>query len=188
MDTVENYQKLLKLRLSKKRFTHSLNVAEESRKLALRWNADPQKAYLAGLLHDICKELAPEVQKALIQESKLSVTPEEAAVPALWHAIAGAVYAEKTLGIADKDFLNAIRYHTVARSGMTRLEEVVYMADLISADRTYDEIDAMRRLAYDNLDKAMLEALIFAIQDIVRKGSRLPLHTVEAYNQYTFVK
>ena len=47
---------ILEIRLSKKRFQHSLNVADEARKLAEKYDyPDKEKAYLTGLLHDICK-------------------------------------------------------------------------------------------------------------------------------------
>ena len=71
---------------------------------------------------------------------------------------------------------------------MSRLEEIVYIADLISADRTYKDADRMRKLAYSDLNKTMLEALKYSITDVVNKGSKLPPQTIEAYNQYTSVK
>lgn len=188
MHTIEELHRMLQERLSKKRYTHSLNVAEESQRLAVRWNGDPDKAYVAGLLHDICKERPPAEQREMAAQSRLDVNPVELSVPSLWHAVAGAWYAQNVLHIADKDVLNAIRYHTVARAGMTRLEEIVYMADLISADRNYPDVDRMRKLAYSSLDKAMLAALSFSICEVVEKGSKLPRHTIEAYNQYTLIR
>ena len=68
---------------------------------------------------------------------------------------------------------------------MSRLEEIIYIADLISAERNYKDVAKMRKYAYQSLDKAMLEALRFSITDVVEKGSYLPVHTIEAYNQYT---
>ena len=82
---------LLRNRLSKKRFVHSMNVADESYRLSFIYGENPDKAYLAGLLHDICKELPPEEQREMVMKSGLSVTREELLSPPLWHAIAGAV-------------------------------------------------------------------------------------------------
>ncbi len=53
----EEKKKYLKENLSQKRYQHSLNVAAECRKLAEKYGEDPDKAYFAGLLHDVCKEL-----------------------------------------------------------------------------------------------------------------------------------
>ncbi len=49
----EEYRELLKQRLSKKRYTHSVNVAQASFNLAELNGGDKKRCYLAGLLHDI---------------------------------------------------------------------------------------------------------------------------------------
>ncbi len=176
---------ILEIRLSKKRFQHSLNVAEEARKLAEKFDyADKEKAYITGLLHDICKEIPKEEQLEMVKKSKLNVSEVELCTPPLFHAVAGAWYAENVLNIHDDDMLNAVRYHTVGRANMSKLEKIIYLADLISADRNYKDVNKMRKLAYQSLDKAMLEALKFSVTDVVTKGSMLPHHTIEAYNQY----
>ena len=176
---------ILEIRLSKKRFQHSLNVAEEARKLAEKFDyADKEKAYITGLLHDICKEIPKEEQLEMVKKSKLNVSEVELCTPPLFHAVAGAWYAENVLNIHDDDMLNAVRYHTVGRANMSKLEKIIYLADLISADRNYKDVNKMRKLAYQSLDKAMLEALKFSVTDVVAKGSMLPYHTIEAYNHY----
>ena len=176
---------ILEIRLSKKRFQHSLNVAEEARKLAEKFDyPDNEKAYLTGLLHDICKEIPKEEQLEMVKKSKLDVSEVELCTPPLFHAVAGAWYAENVLNIHDDDMLNAVRYHTVGRANMSKLEKIIYLADLISADRNYKDVNKMRKLAYQSLEKAMLEALKFSVTDVVAKGSMLPCHTIDAYNQY----
>ena len=176
---------ILEIRLSKKRFQHSLNVAEEARKLAEKFDyADKEKAYITGLLHDICKEIPKEDQLEMVKKSKLNVSEVELCTPPLFHAVAGAWYAENVLNIHDDDMLNAVRYHTVGRANMSKLEKIIYLADLISADRNYKDVNKMRKLAFQSLDKAMLEALKFSVTDVVAKGSMLPYHTIEAYNHY----
>lgn len=110
--------------------------------------------------------------------------PVEKEYPALWHAIAGAAFVRDELGIRDQDILNAIRYHTMARANMSMLERIVYVGDLISADRSYKDVDRMRKLAGRGLDLAVKEALRFAISDLAAKGNRIPRCTLEAYNSF----
>ena len=178
-------KKYLKEHLSQKRYTHSLNVAEECRKLALKYGEEPDKAYFAGLLHDICKELRDEEQKKLVIESNFTVCREELETRSLWHAIAGAYFIKTKFGIEDIDILNSVRFHTVGRAGMTRLEEIVYLGDLISADRDYKDVDRMRKISYTSLNRAMLEAFAFSIKSVVKKGGLVPICTAEGYNFYT---
>ncbi len=177
-------KKYLKDNLSPKRYNHSLNVAAECRKLAMIYGEDPDKAYFAGLLHDICRELPPEKQKELVLESGFSVCREELETHSLWHGIAGAYFIKSNFGIEDIDIVNAVRFHTVGRVGMSRLEEIVYLGDLISADRTYKDVDKMRKLSYSNLNEAMLEAFAFLVKSVVKKSGLIPLCTAEGYNFY----
>ncbi len=178
-------KKYLKEHLSQKRYTHSLNVAEECRKLAVKYGEEPDKAYFAGLLHDICKELPDAEQKKLVFESSFIVCREEIETRSLWHAIAGAYFIKTKFGIEDIDIINAVRFHTVGRAGMTRLEEIVYLGDLISADRDYKDVDRMRKISYISLNGAMLEAFAFAMKSVVKKGGLVPICTAEGYNFYT---
>lgn len=182
---ISDKKKILKSQLSQKRYQHSLNVAAECRKLAEKYGEDPDKAYFAGLLHDICKEMPADVQKQLVLDSGYTVCREELETRSLWHAIAGAYFVKKEFGVEDIDILNSIRFHTVGRAGMTRLEEIVYLGDLISAERDYKDVDKMRKVTYISLDAAMLEAFSFSIKNQVKKGGLIPPCTVEGYNFYT---
>ncbi len=183
-EQIRNMTALLKARLSKKRFTHSVNVARAAFALAERWNADPQKAYLAGLLHDCCKELPFDEQEELMRGGPFPVSETEWLCKPVWHGVAAASYMHAELGIDDPEILGAARWHTVGHANMTPIEEIVYMADLISADRTYRDVERFRKMAQNDLDKAMLCALEWAIESVMKKETPLPVSTVEAYNYY----
>ena len=183
-EQVRTLTALLKARLSKKRFIHSVNVARASHMLAERWGADAAKAYLAGLLHDCCKELPYPEQEALMRSGPFPISGTEWRCKPVWHGIAAAAYMHAELGIEDAEVLCAARWHTVGHANMTRLEEIVYMADLISADRTYRDVDKFRKMAQNDLEKALLSAFEYAIESVLKKGTPLPVSTVEAYNYY----
>lgn len=183
-DEFDDYEKLIKELLSKKRFTHSINVAEECCHLAKHWGADEKRSYLAGLLHDIMKEELPEKQKQYAADSGLSPDPAEIASKQLWHGIAGAYYVREKLNINDEEIIGAIRYHTVGCARMTLIEKIVYLGDMISADRDYKGIEKMRGYCYKDIDLAMSVALIYQIQSVCGKCSQIPLSTFEAYNYY----
>ncbi|MCL2053591.1 MAG: bis(5'-nucleosyl)-tetraphosphatase (symmetrical) YqeK [Oscillospiraceae bacterium] len=171
--------------LGDKRFEHSINVAEEARKLARHYgNASPETAYLTGLLHDICKELPKGELLEMVKKSGPDICPAELEIPQLYHAPAGAWYIRERLGIKDEDLLCAVRFHTTGRGGMSALEEITYLADLISADRDYPDLKHMRKLAYKNINKAMLYAFSYCITETVEERSLIPENTVNAYNYY----
>lgn len=186
MYDIEYIKLLLEKRLLKIRYNHSLNVADEAYKLGVKYGEDPDRAYLAGLVHDICKEEETGELKRLMLKCE-SITNAELASKPLWHAPAGSCYIQEQLGIYDGDIIKAVRFHTIGRSGMTRLEEIVYLADLISKDRDYKDAEKMRVLAYSNFDRAMLEATCFSIKNVVKKHGFIPEYSIEAYNQYNYL-
>lgn len=180
----EELKKLLKEKLSENRYIHSINVAEQAKKLARINNSDEEKAYFSGLMHDVCKEMPFEEQEKYVLSSSIDVDIVEKMSTPLWHAISGAEFLKEHFNIIDKDILNAVRYHTVGRAEMTVLEKIVYLADLTSADRSYKDVEKIRKICENNLDMGMQEALKFSISDCALKGKTIPKSTFEAYNFY----
>ena len=170
--------------LSKKRFLHSCNVARAAKMLAQRYGADQEKAYFAGLVHDICKEMPFEEQKRLMMAGNFAPDEAELHSRKLWHGIAGAYFLRTEFGVTDRDILLAVRFHTVGRQDMSLLEEIIYMADMISEERDYKGVAKMRRLAFENLQEAMLTALEDAIASVLKKEGMIPQYTIAAYNNY----
>jgi len=179
----QKYTRMLKRRLSKHRYEHSLNVSYEAVRLARLYGGDEEKAELAGLLHDVAKETSGKEQLKLIKAAGYPVSPELMAAPKVWHAPAGAAYIMLKLGIEDEDIINAVRYHTTARANMSLLEKIVYLADYTSAERSYNGVEDMRRLVDESLEAAMKYALRFGIGNQASKGQVIVPDTFMAYNE-----
>ena len=186
--TDEKIIELIRSKLEVRRFQHSLNVAESARYLAEKYGGDVDKAYTAGLLHDVMKNSSPEEQLGVITEAGIELLPEERANKKLWHAIAGAAYIKMVMGIDDKEIYKAVRYHTTGRAGMSLLEKIVYLADYISAERDYKDVDVMRRLCDESMDEAVLYALRFGIPDLVKRGSVIHPDSLDLYNESVMKK
>lgn len=185
MMEIEQIKSLLKGRLTEYRYNHSLNVADEAVRLAEKYGADKEKAYLAGLVHDAMKDVAKDDALKYISDNGIVMTDLEMNAPKLWHAILGAHYIRQTIGIDDSDIINAVRYHTTARSGMSLLEKVIYLADYTSAERDYDGVDQMRKAVDTDLKTAMYIALDFTVNDL--KSKNVPVHpdTLAAFDEIT---
>lgn len=169
-------------RLGDHRYRHSLCVADSARALALRYGDDPEKAYVAGLLHDVLKEQPKEEALAFFASRGVALTPVERSAPKLWHAMAGALYLEETYGLSPEQ-LRAVRYHTTGRENMTLPEKVLFIADFISEDRDYPGVEEMRKRAQMSLEYAMLEGLRFTIFELSERGAPIHPDTVACYNQ-----
>lgn len=179
----DKLKEILKSRLNEKRYFHSLCVADEAKRLAEKYGADSQKAYLAGLLHDITKNTPCEEQLLFVREFGIMLDDITKASEKLWHAVTGAAYIENVLKIADKEIINAVRYHTTAKANMTKLEKVLYLADFTSADRDYSDVDVMRRLVDISMEDAMEYALCYTINELKEKSSQIHPDTIAAYEE-----
>lgn len=178
----EKYENLIKSRLSEYRYIHSMNVSKSAVELAKMYGADPDKAKLAGILHDVMKEEELSDQYDYIRKNGEELTAARLLNSSVIHQMSGAAYCRLELGIDDEDVLGAIRYHTTGRRDMTLLEQVVYTADFISADRNYPDVEKMRELANESLDEAMLYSLKYTINKLVGDGLIVEPDTLECYN------
>ena len=183
----DEYKVILKERLTEKRYIHSLNVADSAKELAIIYGADAEKAYTAGLVHDACKDMPAGLQLSYLLENKVPLTELELNTPKLYHSICGRAFVEKEFGITDEDILNAVRYHTTGREGMSLLEKIIFIADFISVERDYNGVDVMRQKAVRSLEEAIVEGLSFTIKDLIDAGRVVHPDTIGAYNEATFI-
>ena len=181
-----NYESLkiiLKSRLNEKRYYHSLCVADEAKRLAGKYGGNEEKAYLAGLLHDITKNSTDEEHLQIFKESDIILSDIEKNAKKLWHAMSGAEYVKRVIGVDDPEIIDAIRYHTTAKENMSLLAKILYLADFTSADRDYENVDVIRKYVDESLDKAFVYALQYSITDLVTQKRAIHIDTVKAYNQ-----
>lgn len=174
---------ILQKRLNEKRYFHSLCVADEAKRLAEKYGGDMEKAYLAGLLHDITKNAPDEEHLQIFKEFGIILSDVEQNAKKLWHAMSGALYVKNLLGINDPEIIDAIRYHTTAKADMSLLAEILYLADFTSKDRDYEDVDVIREYVDESLEKAFVYALEYSISDLVNQGRAVHPDTVAAYNQ-----
>ena len=157
--TEQKARRLAKRRLSAKRYQHTLNVRRMAVKLAKRWGADPEKAALAALLHDTAKELPQEEMLQILNDNAIMAENAQNRPSPVWHGICAAILAQTQWGVEDEEVLSAIRCHTTGKPGMSLLDEIVFLADMTSAERDYPEVDYLRKLEKKDIHQAMREAL-----------------------------
>ncbi|GED31312.1 bis(5'-nucleosyl)-tetraphosphatase (symmetrical) YqeK [Brevibacillus centrosporus] len=170
-----------------KRYDHTLGVAESARQLAIRYGADPDKAQLAGYLHDYCKCWPVDKMFEILVRHDMPTELLEGEKE-LWHAFAGAIVIQSDLGITDPEILQAVRYHTTGRVGMTLLEKVVCVADYIEPNRNFPGVEEIRALAQEDLDAALALALGGTMQFLIEKKKTVFPLTLLAYNDLISLK
>ena len=152
-------KELVRSRLSDKRYEHTINVKKMAVKLAKHYDVDQEQAALAALLHDAAKEMDKDQMRALMaQYPQYAQGGEERPAP-VWHGVCAAILARTQWGVTDEAVLSAIACHTAGKPGMTKLDKVLYLADMTSAERDWDGVEKLRKLEMKDLDEAMLAAL-----------------------------
>lgn len=170
-------------RLPRKRFEHVLRVTETAKELAARFGVPVDKAEQAALFHDIAKFMEPSNMRMMIEDNGEDVTLLSFHHE-LWHAAAGRIIAEQEFGINDPDVLNAIRYHTTGRAGMSVLEKLIYIADLIEPGRSFPGIEELRNTANLQIDEAMKACIIHSVLYLIDRHAPVFPDSIECYNEH----
>ncbi|MGE5702687.1 MAG: bis(5'-nucleosyl)-tetraphosphatase (symmetrical) YqeK [Clostridia bacterium] len=171
----------IRSQMNEKRYHHTLGVAQSARELAIRYGADPDKAELAGYVHDYCKCWPiPKLHEYLLRYDM----PEDILTGEreLWHAFVGAMVIQHELDVTDPEIIQAVRYHTTGRAGMSLLEKVVCVADYIEPQRSFPGVETIRKLAEQDLDQALAYALGGTITMLIELKKTVHPLTLLAYN------
>lgn len=180
MDRSEALQ-IVKKQLTEHRYVHTVGVMETALILANQYGADEKKAELSAIFHDYAKFRPKDEMKQIITQENMS--PELLEYNSeLWHAPVGAFLVKKEVGIKDNDILDAIKYHTSGRPGMTTLEKVIYLADYIEPGRHFPGVEEVRELAKEDLNKALIKALQNTIMFLLKKNQAVFPDTFHTYN------
>ena len=157
MKDIEFMKKYLEENLVKGRYLHTLGVVETAKDLAKRYGVDIKKAEIAALAHDIAKNLSSEQLLKIIEANNITLS-------------------------VDEEILSAIRWHTTGKENMSKLDKIIYLADMIEPSRDFSGVEELRNDSKDDLDKAMLNALTYTIKYLLEKGCLIDVNTVKARN------
>jgi len=181
----EALDKQLKIALDDKRYIHSIGVMYTAICMAMRYEYDLEKAQIAGFLHDCAKCIPESVQLNSCKEYNLPMNEYERIHPYMLHAKLGAYLANRDYNITDQGILNAIASHTTGHAHMTMLEKIIFIADYIEPSRDKaPNLQKARKLAFIDLDKAMLLILKDIIVHVESKSEGMDMKTMAAYEYY----
>ena len=182
---IESMEEKLRGMLTPKRYIHSLGVMETAVEMAVIFGVDPEKAKLAGLLHDCAKDIDKNKMIPLCKELGVPLDATKKEQKGLIHADLGAKMLETEFGISDPEIMDAVKYHTLGRENMADLEKILYLADCIEPNRKpFEGIEELRRLSKINLNCAMLFAIERSIEYIQHKHKRLHSQTLQAQQYF----
>jgi predicted HD superfamily hydrolase involved in NAD metabolism len=171
--------------LSPQRWEHTVGVRDTAVNLAERYGCDVEKAEIAALLHDIARDLSVDrmvkILKGFNPEKKLP--KKYLHEPLVLHGQAGRVIAERQFGIRDAGILRSIELHTTGGPSMGLLDRVLFVADYIEPGRTMRGVKTARRIAFRNLEEAMIYILKSVFRYLLAEDRLIIGDTLYAYNE-----
>ena len=180
----EEMRELLAKSLKPSRYQHSLGVAETAVFLAQRFGVNEEQAKVAGLLHDCAREFRNEDLIAEAEKRLIMVGNIERQMPLLLHAYVGSRLVTEKYGVSDHAVEQAIWRHTVGGAKMTKLDKIIWFADMIEPNRDYPGVEELRSLAKTAaLDDMVLAGLTQSITFVLQKGGLIHPDTVIARNE-----
>lgn len=172
----------IKANLKENRFIHTLGVVSVAKKLAENNGVDIEKAEIAALCHDIAKNIPLDEMEKIIKDKKIILTEDEKNTKELWHSILAPVLAKEKLKIEDEEILSAIRWHTTGKENMSKLDKIIYIADMIEPSRNFDGVEEIREATIKNLENGVLLGLTQSIKFLLLKGALVDLNSIKARN------
>ncbi len=166
------------------RYVHVLRVARLADRLAARHGESTSNARIAGMLHDLARLFPATLLLAECERRGMPVDEFERANPIVLHARLGAELARERFGITSESVLSAIRKHTVPAARMSRLDEILYLADGLEAGRSYPGRAALEALAFRDLAAAMLGVIRSSVADLQARGVPVAPQTFAALAAY----
>lgn len=195
--TLNTLREKMKGSMSEKRFVHTAAVEEMVARLcALYCPEHTLQLRAAALLHDFTKELTPEAQQALCEAYDIPVDDLQRLSPKTYHAKTAAARIVRDFPeFADPIIIDAVRWHTTGRAGMTLTEKLLYLADYIDDSRTFSSCVLLRRYFFGaepelmtkeererHLRATLLLSFEHTLKDLVSEGAPIDEDTIRARN------
>lgn len=170
--------------LSPHRFQHCLGVETAALELAAKFGVDAKQASAAALLHDLCREHAPDLLLQLANKFGIVIDEIERAEPILLHGVVAAELAKRELNIADPQILEAISYHITGAAKLSRVAQLIFVADFVEPGRSFDFVNEFRKIIPALTPEQILLAIYNqTIRYVVAKGYLIHPRSIEGRNE-----
>ena len=157
---LEKLKKYLSVSVCQSRFDHSIRTAQTAKELCLRFGEDAELGEIAGVAHDICKEMKSDLLLNLVRSSDYEISQIEKDKPSLLHGKASSVLLKKEFDVTNDDLLEAVANHTFGKPNMCNLAKILYVADKIEPGRpqvNQSYLEKFEKMSLNELVKYILE-------------------------------
>ena len=181
---IKKFKKIVKRELTEERFEHCRKVAEIAKYLSKKNEyLYPNKAYLAGLLHDITKERPLEFHLSLFQKNKFD---DFKSIPKpAYHSFSAKFYLKSVYDFSDPEINSAIKSHTLGKPKMNLLEKILYVSDFLGSDYSMKqkEYDGWLKQTTLNLNYGLYLKSKKTIERLIGSKKDIHNHTIAVYRE-----
>lgn len=171
---------IISIRMKEKRWKHTCSVAKLAKEIAEANGLNSKQAYIAGMFHDIAKEMDYEQALQIMKEH----FPQYVNKPvAIWHQWLSRYVSEHDYFIDDQVILKAIEDHTTASLDISTIGKCVYVADKLDPLRGYDSSKQIS-ICKQNIHEGFRNALIDFYNFSKSKNRNIDQCFYEIYNHF----
>lgn len=178
-ELIEEIRKHASAAENPKRFEHSVRVAETAAYMCSLYGLDEKKGYLAGIAHDICKNIPEQEMIKLAEKDGGKFSDVEKLKPSLLHGRAAAVLLKEKFNIRDEDVIQAVAVHTLGGIDICNLAKVIYSADKIEPGREQSTDEYRARLFAMSLNELTLFVVEENMEYLKSKGKKIAPSSIE---------
>ena len=169
-----------------KRFAHSISVGHCAETLAQAYGADMLSARVAGILHDWEKLLPDAETIELAERFRIQTEAPYQKIVGLLHGPLAAKTLPAIYPWLSEQILSAIQKHTAGDRQMSKLDKILYVADLIEPLRpNFTSVEEARNvyLRDGSLDELYETAFCGVMMYVISSRSYLYPNSIALYNE-----
>ncbi|VEU80672.1 bis(5'-nucleosyl)-tetraphosphatase (symmetrical) YqeK [Haploplasma axanthum] len=167
--TIDEIKEVVKIKYTNNinRFNHIIGVYEMAMKLANHYGVSSEEVAIAALFHDYTKYDSIDDQVKYINKEDVLKYQD---TPVIYHALSASKLIKEEFHIDNELISSAISKHVWGNVKMNMTDKIVLISDKIELGRTYNGVDYLRRLAFQDIDQAIYEFLVENIEYNQREG------------------
>ena len=188
----------LKGAMSEKRYRHTVEVERMVSRLGELYAPDfMMQLRAAALLHDITKEFSLQTQLQILKKFDIITYYSDEIPPKTLHArTAACLIPEQYPAFASPVVIDAVRWHTTGRAGMTVCEKIIYLADYIDMSRTFPDCVELREMFWcadpesmnpaereAHLRRVLISSFDRTVRALLEEGGLISIETMQARNE-----
>lgn len=174
---------VMKQALSNRRYKHVMRVEKSALYLAEKYNADKEKVSIAAISHDYAKERSDEEMMDLIISENQDLEMLQFGSN-IWHGPVGAVLLKNEFNISDDEILEAVKYHTIGAPKMSKVAQIIYIADFIEPNRSFKGVEKARQLAENSLEDTLAFIARHTLKNLIKRNMKVYPKAIETYNAW----